>query len=474
MSACMHNLRLDTMETTPTLETTETILPTNDQVLALLRVSDAEHARLKHLAQDFEALDGTVTKNEEWLKARSVAGYLKRVSGSVIGRIMGSNPWNPPPKELTYFIQGETFSDIAKVRMNWGTQNEGRAREAFVLQLSEDTGGTVVVDEFGMIVDQDQPWLSYSPDGVVHLTVDGKKKSSLLEIKCPHTKRYATDENVGYKDCKWPNGKVGPVTRNYYYQIQMGMYMLGLDQCYFVAWAPRALRYHLIPYDKEWFEGTVLPAIKAWYFDRYLPALRIQLLADGISVDAQGRRCTEDKPVSYSDAAQRQTTTMPQSRVVPKEATKESEGDSSSSCDTEVEDIDLSAFEYGHEPTLVVPDHNPSAPGVPGVGPPPKRQKTTIVPRTFNVAGISFRKEACRVVHGLGVPDMATLVPEPTNPYDPNAIAVHMHGQHVGYVPRVLTTTLLPLCPCDVGVVEFGPFDAGFYARLLVPKNVEP
>ena len=37
--------------------------------------------------------------------------------------------------------------------------------------------------------------------------------------------------------------------------------------------------------------------------------------------------------------------------------------------------------------------------------------------------------------------ELAWLVPEPENVYDPNAVAVHIEGRHVGYLPRELAST---------------------------------
>ncbi len=39
---------------------------------------------------------------------------------------------------------------------------------------------------------------------------------------------------------------------------------------------------------------------------------------------------------------------------------------------------------------------------------------------------------------------VAVLVPEPTNPYDTNAIAVQIEGQVVGYLPRATAQEYLP------------------------------
>jgi hypothetical protein len=39
---------------------------------------------------------------------------------------------------------------------------------------------------------------------------------------------------------------------------------------------------------------------------------------------------------------------------------------------------------------------------------------------------------------------VAVLVPEPANPYDPNAISVHIDGHVVGYLPRATAQEYLP------------------------------
>jgi hypothetical protein len=39
---------------------------------------------------------------------------------------------------------------------------------------------------------------------------------------------------------------------------------------------------------------------------------------------------------------------------------------------------------------------------------------------------------------------VAVLVPEPTNPYDANAIAVQIDGQVIGYLPRATAQEYLP------------------------------
>ena len=54
----------------------------------------------------------------------------------------------------------------------------------------------------------------------------------------------------------------------------------------------------------------------------------------------------------------------------------------------------------------------------------------------FNIAGINFRKGIKKYVG----PFFGYLRPEPTNEYDPDAIAIyHSDGHHLGYIPQNMT-----------------------------------
>ena len=60
----------------------------------------------------------------------------------------------------------------------------------------------------------------------------------------------------------------------------------------------------------------------------------------------------------------------------------------------------------------------------------------------MNVAGESHYQEALREIVGPGaagevaMDTEALLVPEPSNPHDPNAVMVQIAGKLVGYLPR--------------------------------------
>lgn len=87
-------------------------------------------------------------------------------------------------------------------------------------------------------------------------------------------------------------------------------------------------------------------------------------------------------------------------------------------------------------PTEKQPDHPPAPLAV---SPPPRELYRC------KIAGIPHRipdfASFC-ALHGLKEGDSVTLVAEPHNPYDPNAIKVMWKEHHLGYVPKVETIHL--------------------------------
>jgi hypothetical protein len=55
--------------------------------------------------------------------------------------------------------------------------------------------------------------------------------------------------------------------------------------------------------------------------------------------------------------------------------------------------------------------------------------------KTFSIVGMNYIKTEA-IVAALQPGHAVTLVREPTNPFDPNAVAVWVDGQRVGYLPK--------------------------------------
>lgn len=90
------------------------------------------------------------------------------------------------------------------------------------------------------------------------------------------------------------------------------------------------------------------------------------------------------------------------------------------------------------------------------------------------VAGESFHEDAIHTVEESRSPGsslMAVLVPDPGNAYDPNAVAVYVNGQHVGFLPRQTARSVQPAitefsrshggrlvsCPAEIRWHDIGP-----------------
>lgn len=54
----------------------------------------------------------------------------------------------------------------------------------------------------------------------------------------------------------------------------------------------------------------------------------------------------------------------------------------------------------------------------------------------YPIVGTNFRPGADEIVRGISTGDKLRLVREPTNAYDPNAIAVYYGEYHIGYIPK--------------------------------------
>jgi hypothetical protein len=89
-----------------------------------------------------------------------------------------------------------------------------------------------------------------------------------------------------------------------------------------------------------------------------------------------------------------------------------------------------------------------------GSGTPQASQPTAVMLSgglEVGVVGESHYQDALTAIVGgkrpesVRIPTQATLLPEPDNPYDPNAVAVYIAGQKVGHLPRPAAQAFAPV-----------------------------
>ena len=153
---------------------------------------------------------------EEWWQAR-----CGRVTASRIADVMaktktgyGAGRKNYMAELLTERLTGEPAPGFSNAAMQWGTDTEPKARNAYQFLTME----TVV--ETGFWVHPEIEWSGASPDGLIG-------KDGLIEIKCPNSATHI--ETL----------KAEKVADKYVKQMQWQMACTGRQWCDFMSFDPR-------------------------------------------------------------------------------------------------------------------------------------------------------------------------------------------------------------------------------------------
>lgn len=165
----------------------------------------------------------------------------------------------------------------------YGKRNEPIARDAFYNTMIT-THHNFEMKTVGFIINNKYPFCGVSPDAVISCDCCGK---GVLEIKCPYVMRFG-DFKSYVKPSKSPlimvnNGETMEYNlkqdHEYYYQVQMQMFLTETDYCDFVVWNPKSYLsirvYRDEPFrnDKfaeasEFFKKVLLPELFTCHYTR--------------------------------------------------------------------------------------------------------------------------------------------------------------------------------------------------------------
>jgi len=219
-----------------------------------------------------------------WLKARKF-----RLTTSNFGAAAGHNDYMTPKALVAQMLWGN-FKGNAATR--WGTYYESVALAEYVnnktreIALNRETvdalrEGKLVqaldfsVQERGLVVNPEYCWMGCSPDGVVYTRDCSQGRVCyLIEIKCPKSETFYSKQKK-YQKSKHKNIPAG-IPYHYYDQIMGCMANLGLPFADFIVWTPAGMEVTRYNFDKEYWTETLLPLLKKWYFDLFLPALALK------------------------------------------------------------------------------------------------------------------------------------------------------------------------------------------------------
>jgi len=179
-------------------------------------------------------------RSAAWFKSRK-----GRVTGSMVGAILGVNPWMTPADAMRTMVR--EYHDAERefkgnIATEWGTFNEDGATYDYTLETGNE------VTECGFFEYED--WLGASPDGLIG-------DDGVIEIKCP----------FGIRKDNPPTFKRLEEDLPYYYaQTQIEMLCTGRARGDFYQWAPHGTDLQEFNRDEAWLAKNI-PILKAFHAD---------------------------------------------------------------------------------------------------------------------------------------------------------------------------------------------------------------
>ena len=207
-----------------------------DVILDSLQVSDEDVVRICALPQ----------RSDEWHVARE-----NRITGSRVGGCIGASEYDTPDSVLKCMLWGSDFKGNAATRR--GTAMEPFAQASLLRISKKQHSEHAELETPGLIVCKEDPIFAYSPDGI--LTLEHGRKV-LVEIKAPFNRK-----------------PYGVTPRQYFAQIQLGMWVTGLAVEYCGEGDDDDTKTHVktIKRDDTYINKRLLPLARAFYFQRFLP-----------------------------------------------------------------------------------------------------------------------------------------------------------------------------------------------------------
>ncbi|KAK6295857.1 hypothetical protein J4Q44_G00335700 [Coregonus suidteri] len=217
-----------------------------------------------------------------WRKNRITASVAHRLAHS---RFVTGQSQTPPASYLAA-ITG-CGPNIKTRAMTWGIEREAEAVRRYQSLKSKALGRVVRVQECGLFIDPQHPWLAGSPDGIVEDQRTGQRLLC-LEVKCPYKHRQNTVAQACREDPAFcltiqdQGEEVGQVRyhlkpdHSYYTQIQCQLAVTGLTQADLVVFTLKETAIIPVTFDPAFWDDT-LAKLEMFYTDAVLPYVRDRL-----------------------------------------------------------------------------------------------------------------------------------------------------------------------------------------------------
>ena len=157
----------------------------------------------------------------------------------------------------------------------WGLLHEESARKAYQRVVSHTHHKPKLVPK-GIVIFPSKPFLGASVHNIQKCQCSDGCPVRVVEYKCPWKQRdlhqkqpFLTPEIGGIQ-----NGKNFALksTSNYYFQVQLQMFVSGLTLCIFVVWTNKVIFTVEVPYDLS-FMSVVCAKLEKFWTSQVLPSL---------------------------------------------------------------------------------------------------------------------------------------------------------------------------------------------------------
>lgn len=183
--------------------------------------------------------------SKEWFEARK-----GRVTGSVVGAVLGLSPWMKKDDVMRSMVRSALGAE-SEFNVNVATEYGQRNEEGAVFDFELKTG--LSVEKCGFF--QYGEKFGASPDGLVG-------DDAILEVKCP----------FGLRDKEQPEFKTADEQPHYKAQMMFEMLCSGRTKAYFYQWCPAGDYLETIDFDPLWIEQN-MPALD-YFYSEYLAELK--------------------------------------------------------------------------------------------------------------------------------------------------------------------------------------------------------
>ena len=196
----------------------------------LLTMSESVIAELKVTSSEIQLIEMNTRmqhKCQLWHEQR-----VGRLTASVFHTACHIRIERPPDSFVKKICTSSFQRDVKAPSLMWGREHEADAKKMYC-EIMRTSHSHHRVEECGLVIHEQLPFLAASPDGII---VDDCCGKGVLECKCPYTCRDLTIKDVPYLYRDNDNQLCVDESHPYYYQIQGQMHVCGFLYADLVVW----------------------------------------------------------------------------------------------------------------------------------------------------------------------------------------------------------------------------------------------